>query len=119
MLRVSKRVSLAAMLLLVAFGVSGAGPSVAGAEPVLTSFYGGTDGYCGALTASGEVYDCEGMTAAHLYLPFGTVLEVCFDACATVTVTDRCACALDLSLAAAKATGVATAGVGVTEVTVL
>lgn len=94
--------------------------SVAGkamAEPVWTTYYGGTDGYCGLVTASAEVYDCGGYTAASPYLPLGSLVEVCYDGCVTVRVNDRCACGLDLSVAAADAIGLP--GSAVAEVTVL
>lgn len=41
----------------------------------LASWYGDT--YAGRLTASGEIFDPHGMTAASVSLPLGTVLEVC------------------------------------------
>lgn len=91
----------------------------AGADVMDTTFYGGTDGYCGNTMANGEVFDCSGFTAAHPYLPFGTVLEVCLDGCVTVTVTDRCACGLDLSPAAADVIGLTYAGRAPTSVTIL
>ena len=40
----------------------------------LASFYG--KGFEGKPTASGEPFDPQGLTAAHLTLPFGTCLEV-------------------------------------------
>lgn len=44
----------------------------------------------GARTASGEAFDPDGMTAAHLTLPFGTRLRVCHGgACVVVRITDR------------------------------
>jgi rare lipoprotein A len=42
----------------------------------LASWYGKGDGYQGKLTASGEPFDRNGLTAAHYDLPFGTQVEV-------------------------------------------
>lgn len=62
----------------------------------LASWYG--DAYAGRLTASGEVFDPDGMTAASVSLPLGTVLEVCRSVapvwpygarCVRVVVNDR------------------------------
>lgn len=90
------------------------------ADELYTTMYGGTDGYCGATTASGETFDCGAFTAASNVYPLGTVLSICFDSCATVVVNDRCGgCGLDLSPAAAEATGVLYDGPGVAEITVL
>ena len=64
-------------------------------------------------TASGELYDPSGFTAAHKELPFGTVLEVCYHDCTEVTVNDRnpnSEADLDLSLAAADYIGLTTDG---------
>jgi rare lipoprotein A len=41
---------------------------------VEATWYGGR--HCGRETASGERYDCRGMTAAHPWLPFGTRIRV-------------------------------------------
>jgi len=43
-------------------------------ERGVASWYG--PGFHGRLTASGEVYDMDGLTAAHKKLPFDTVVEV-------------------------------------------
>ncbi|CAA7624620.1 septal ring lytic transglycosylase RlpA family protein [Magnetospirillum sp. UT-4] len=43
-------------------------------RPVLGTWYG--DEYRGRRTASGEVFDPDGYTAAHKTLPFGTLVEV-------------------------------------------
>lgn len=42
----------------------------------MASWYGGGDGFDGKPTASGEIYDASGMTAAHRELPLGTVVDV-------------------------------------------
>lgn len=85
----------------------GAVQNEAQAEPVVSSWYG--PGFEGALTASGEVFNPWDYTAAHPYLPFGTVLEVCYSDCVTVRVTDRgpfiAGRGLDLSQGAAQAVG--------------
>lgn len=81
--------------------------SRAEAEPQFVTQYGGEDGYCGQLTASGETYDCGAYTAASPYLPFGTLVRVTYeDNAAIVRVNDRCGgCNLDISLASAWAIG--------------
>lgn len=77
------------------------------AEPVLTSWYG--PGFEGNLTANGEIFNPWDYTAAHPYLPFGTLLEVCYADCVTVRVNDRGPYVhgrgLDLSQGAAYAIG--------------
>lgn len=55
------------------------------------SYYGG-NGHHGRKTASGKVFDKNGMTCAHMTLPFGTKLKVTNSktgAFVIVTVTDR------------------------------
>ncbi|MBR1212798.1 septal ring lytic transglycosylase RlpA family protein [Bradyrhizobium sp. JYMT SZCCT0180] len=73
------------------------------------TYYGGSDRLCGRRTASGAVFNCAGMTAAHRTLPFGTVLTVQSGGRSIqVTVTDRgpfTGAFLDLSPAAANALG--------------
>jgi rare lipoprotein A (peptidoglycan hydrolase) len=75
------------------------------------AYYG--EEVAGNPTASGELYDPSGFTAAHKTLPFGTVLEVCYHDCTEVTVNDRnpnSEADLDLSLAAADYIGLTTDG---------
>ena len=71
------------------------------------TYYGGTDRLCGRRTASGAVFNCSALTAAHRTLPFGTVLSVQSGGRSVqVTVTDRgpfSGAFLDLSPAAASA----------------
>ena len=77
------------------------------------AYYG--EEVAGNRTASGELYDPSGFTAAHKELPFGTVLEVCYHDCTEVTVNDRnpdSEADLDLSLAAADYIGLTTDGHG-------
>jgi len=47
-----------------------------GVEEGLASWYGGSDGFEGKPTASGERYDSSLLTAAHRELPLGTVVDV-------------------------------------------
>lgn len=44
--------------------------------PIVASYYGGTDGFDGKLTANGEPFDSNDLTAAHKSLPFGTILKL-------------------------------------------
>lgn len=87
----------------------------------LASWYGHP--YHGQVTASGEVYNMNAMTAAHPSLPFGTRVRVCSTQtrrCAVVRINDRGPYApgraIDLSKAAAQRIGVYGEGVG--EVTI-
>lgn len=86
---------------------------------VITSWYG--PGFHGNLTANGERYNQNGLTAAHKTLPFGTKLKACFRRCAVVRVNDRGPYAhgrgLDLSKGAADAIGLTNSGVGRVKVT--
>jgi rare lipoprotein A (peptidoglycan hydrolase) len=73
-------------------------------------------------TASGELYDPSGFTAAHKELPFGTVLEVCYHDCTQATINDRnpnSTADLDLSLAAADHIGLTPDGHGVVDAEVV
>ena len=86
---------------------------------VLTSWYG--PGFHGNLTANGERYNQNGLTAAHTTLPFGTKLKVCYKRGAVVRVNDRGPYIhgreLDLSKGAADAIGLTHSGVGRVKVT--
>ena len=89
------------------------------AEPVLASYYGGE--LAGNPTASGEAFDPNDLTAAHPYLPFGTLLTVSNNGrSVTVRVNDRgpfvADRGLDLSLGAAQAIGLTDSGPAVVEV---
>ncbi|MBA2442718.1 MAG: septal ring lytic transglycosylase RlpA family protein [Rubrobacter sp.] len=83
------------------------------AEPVVSSWYG--PGFEGSPTASGEIFDPAGHTAAHRTLPLGTEATVCYNGCVDVVINDRGPYAngadLDLSQGAAEAVGLT--GVGV------
>jgi rare lipoprotein A len=80
----------AAMLM---FGIVGAaGTTAEQTEQGVANFYG--DQFQGKKTASGEVFDKNGLTAAHKKLPFGTkvkVTNVDNGKSVVVTVTDRMA----------------------------
>lgn len=84
------------------------------ADSGLASWYG--SGWEGSLTASGEVYDPYGFTAAHKTLPFGTQLTVRYEGRSVqVTVNDRGPYTggreLDLSKGAAQSLGLTSVGV--------
>lgn len=83
-----------------------------------TTYYGTTDGYAGGITASGDIMDPQGFTAAHPYLPLGTVVTVCWEGCVDVVINDR-GSVLDLTPAAAEAIGMLEEGVVDADVTVL
>jgi rare lipoprotein A len=92
----------------------------ASADEALASWYG--PGFEGRPTASGEIYDPYGYTAAHKTLPLGTQLVVSYGGRSVpVTVNDRGpyvgARELDLSQGAAEAIGLDQAGVDYVEYT--
>jgi rare lipoprotein A len=97
-------------------------PSAAWADTVeyepegLASWYGGK--FQGRLTANGEVFDTNQLTAAHKTLPFGTIVEVTHIASGRtvqVRINDRgpfvAGRIIDLSRAAAEALGMTGEGV--------
>ena len=58
----------------------------------ISSFYGLNDGFHGKLTANGEVFDMNAMTAAHKTLPLGTLARITNlenDKSVTVRINDR------------------------------
>jgi rare lipoprotein A len=88
-------------------------------EVGLASWYGAT----GHLTASGEVFDRQRLTAAHPSLPFGSVIEVRNKKngrTVLVTVNDRGpfhkARIIDLSPAAAAVLGMRKRGIALVEI---
>jgi rare lipoprotein A len=86
---------------------------------VITSWYG--PGFNGRLTANGERFNQNNLTAAHRTLPFGTRLKVCYQRCAVVRVNDRGPYhgnrGLDISKAASDRIGLTNSGVGRVRVT--
>ena len=91
------------------------------ADPMVSSWYG--PGFEGAVTASGDVYGYGDYTAASLYYPMGTQLQVCYEACTVVTVNDLGPYVggrdIDLSQAAAESVGLTYAGTDVVDVEVI
>lgn len=88
----------------------------------LASWYGHP--YHGRLTANGEVYNMNALTAAHRTLPFNTRVRVCNkhnNRCVTVRINDRGPFVgnreIDLSKAAADAIGLGGMGVGQVKIT--
>ena len=58
----------------------------------ISSFYGLNDGFHGKLTANGEIFDMNAMTAAHKTLPLGSLVRVTNlenDKSVTVRINDR------------------------------
>jgi len=87
----------------------------------LASWYG--PGFAGSPTASGDVFDPDGFTAAHKTLPFGTQLTVSYRGRSTqVVVNDRGPYSggrdLDLSQGAAEYLGLTRAGLAPVDYTV-
>lgn len=82
-------------------------PNVGFVETGLSSYY--HDNLHGKITASGEYYDKNAMTASHKTLPFGTICDITNTAIGktvTIRINDRCAHPeriLDLSRKAAEA----------------
>lgn len=108
--------------------VSASGASVPDVRPtprtIRASWYGIEDGYGidsdKRRTASGELFDPYGRTAATLMYPIGTVLQVCYEGrCIEVRVNDRCRCeGLDLSRGAFMALAPLSQGVLYAEVAI-
>ncbi len=90
----------------------------------LASWYGGK--FQGRLTANGEVFDTNQLTAAHRTLPFGTIVRVInpvTEQSVVVRINDRGPFVegrvIDLSRAAAEAIGIAAAGVAPVRVEII
>ena len=67
------------------------------------------DKYIGLKTASGQCYDPHAKTAAHPFLPLGSVVQVTNELngkTIIVAINDRCVQVLDLSKSAAKELGI-------------
>lgn len=97
---------------------------IANAFNGMASWYG--PGFDGRLTANGEVYNQEALTAAHPSLEFGTQVEVTNlnnGRSVVVTINDRGPYAegrvIDLSAAAARTIDMISSGVAPVEVTIL
>lgn len=80
------------------------------AHAEVASVYGGRDGLCGSMTASGERFNCGAMTAAHRTLPLGTWVRATHNGRSVVVrINDRGPYvkgrSIDLSPAAAKRIG--------------
>lgn len=91
---------------------------------VVASYYGGK--FHGRLTANGEIYNKNAMTAAHRTLPFGTFLKVTNTRngrSVVVRVNDRgpyiSGRSIDLSEGAARAIGMISSGVGKVKLEIL
>jgi rare lipoprotein A len=101
------------LLVGVAVGMAFYGPYY---EVGIASWYG--PGFDGNLTANGEVYDMYGVSAAHKFLPFGTVVRVVeFDTRRSIIVriNDRGPFVdgriIDLSKGAAEELGIVNKGI--------
>lgn len=88
----------------------------------IASWYGGSDGLDGSITASGEIFSAEAYTAAHRTLPFGTAVRVTYlrtGISTVVRINDRgpfiAGRIIDLSRAAAAAIGLLPDGTGLVE----
>lgn len=104
-------------LLLLVLGAAGLSAQQTYTQTGIASYY--ADKFQGRTTASGERYDKNKLTCAHLSLPFGTVLRVTSldnNRTAVVRVNDRGPFApdriIDLSRRAAEALGIISAGTG-------
>ncbi|MEM8717607.1 MAG: septal ring lytic transglycosylase RlpA family protein [Cyanobacteria bacterium P01_A01_bin.3] len=98
--------------------------SVTSTQRGLASWYG--PGFAGRLSANGEVFNPEHMTAAHKYLPFNTMVEVISlttGQSVVVRINDRGPFVgeriIDLSAAAARSIGLMQSGVGPVEIRIL
>jgi peptidoglycan lytic transglycosylase len=95
---------------------------VAQADPMVATYY--ANKYAGKPTASGQLYDPYGFTAAHPSLPFGTKLSVNYGGkSVVVTINDRLPYGgdsdLDLSWAAANALGLLEVGTATVDAAVV
>ena len=128
-MRLMQRAAVAAML--ASCPILAAAPSMAGEEARVTksisgaaSWYGGK--FHGRLTANGERYDMNELTAAHKTLPFGTKVKVTNSAngkSVVVRINDRgpfvAGRTIDLSRGAATAVGMLGSGVAKVKLDVL
>lgn len=128
-MRLMQRAAVAAML--ASCPILAAAPGMAGEEAKATksisgaaSWYGGK--FHGRLTANGERYDMNELTAAHKTLPFGTKVKVTNSAngkSVVVRINDRgpfvAGRTIDLSRGAATAVGMLGSGVAKVKLDVL
>lgn len=112
------------ILLLMAVAASGCASTKRVTETGMASWYG--PDFHGKNTANGEVYDQDGMTAAHKTLPFGTIVRVTNldnGRQVTVRINDRGPYArgriIDLSRAAAREVDMIGAGTARVRVEIL
>ena len=83
----------------------------ASARPVTATVY--DPWYHSRTTYCGQTYQHWGISAAHPWLPCGTLVSVSHKGRQlTVRITDRCECQLDLSAGAAHRLGVPIDGIG-------
>lgn len=97
---------------LLAIAVSTVLPFSPAALGTTATYY--SDAYQGGRTASGERFNTWDYTAAHPYLPFGSVVRVTNlnnGRSVDVRINDRCNCGIDLSRAAAGEIGLLHSGV--------
>lgn len=92
----------------------------------IASWYGGSDGLDGAVTASGEIFNATSFTAAHPTLPFGSRVKVTYRVTGrsvVVRINDRGPFVpgriIDLSRAAAAEIGLLAHGIGVVDLELL
>ena len=128
-MRLVQKAAVAAML--ASCSIFAAAPGVAGEKPKVSrsisgaaSWYGGK--FHGRLTANGERYDMNKLTAAHKTLPFGTKVRVTNRAngkSVVVRINDRGPYvggrAIDLSRGAATAVGMLHSGVAKVKLDIL
>lgn len=113
--RIRTQLGLVTLLLIVAMLVTMSSAAAQTAEEGVANFY--SDKFEGKKTASGEVYDGKGLTAAHKKLPYGTKVKVTNienGKSVVVTVNDRMAATspavIDVTKRAAEELGFAKSG---------
>lgn len=113
--RIRTQLGLVTLLLIVAMLVTMSSAAAQTAEEGVANFY--SDKLEGKKTASGEVYDGKGLTAAHKKLPYGTKVKVTNienGKSVVVTVNDRMAATspavIDVTKRAAEELGFAKSG---------
>ena len=111
----TKPLSLVAILVMLVAAAMGGNAAAQTGEEGVANFY--SDKFEGKKTASGEVYDKNGLTAAHKKLPYGTKVKVTnveTGKSVVVTVNDRMAATnpavIDVTRRAAEELGFVKAG---------